>query len=371
LGSGKKAKLEEGQNYLVEPLIEEVWQDFSEFEEEPDSGDGDKSENGRASAPTRDLPPGSRKASRQDIPPDPTSLQQWVGLYVREVVESSRSLKTAQAKRADLSRFVGFYLEVLGDRIDLWSPGLTASFLEELSRERSPQTRKRFQTSTLERVLATVRHFGRWVEKRGGLPGGDPCQGVKVPRGGPPVKQSRDLGEAEVSRLREAAVARCKHKEPAKLAWRDLAILELLIATGLRASEVGTLKISQVKLASGKADLVKVARRGGLVTPSIPLPKETAEALEVYFREARGRRSGWLFPTRRGGPLASRDVARGLERIQDRANQGRRMSERILVGPRELRRYVLGQRLLTEGPELAHELSGNVSKQGMERYLDR
>jgi integrase/recombinase XerD len=231
-------------------------------------------------------------------------------------------VKTAQAKRADLSRFVGFYLEVAGDDIRPWSPGVTASFLEELSREVSPVNGRRYQSSTLERILATVRHFGRWVDQRGGLPGGEPCQGVVVPPGGPLARAKVVWGEEEILRLREAAVALCQRESAAKLPWRDRVVLELLLL-GFRPGEVGILRKSQLRSGGIPWKLVWVVRRGKKEPVEMALSPEAAAAMEDYFREVRGRGPGLLLRSRQGRPLATRDVERGMERVLERVNWGR------------------------------------------------
>jgi len=71
-------------------------------------------------------------------PTDPESPLHWAGLYYQVNVLGSPA-KTEQAKRKDLSCFLGFYIEELGHtRVDSWTPAVTKHFQLSLATAISP-----------------------------------------------------------------------------------------------------------------------------------------------------------------------------------------------------------------------------------------
>src|SRR5690606_29059660 len=84
---------------------------------------------------------------------------------------------------------------------------------------------------------------------------------------------------------------------------RDVAIMELLYASGLRASELCTLKLRDVNLQLG---VVRVLGKG-MKERLVPLGRAAIEALTRYLQETRPqldkRRLDVVFLSRTGKPL--------------------------------------------------------------------
>lgn len=98
---------------------------------------------------------------------------------------------------------------------------------------------------------------------------------------------------------------------PDETTWfgrRDRTILQLMVQTGLRASEALSLKIQDVELGHGA--VVRCLGKGRKERAT-PLRSDTVAALEAWLKERGGDPSDPLFVSIRGGPL-SRDA---LERI--------------------------------------------------------
>jgi integrase/recombinase XerD len=141
------------------------------------------------------------------------------------------------------------------------------------------------------RQLGSCRRFFQYFLGRGDIPE-DPTAHIPMPkiRRKPP----RSLTEEEVEALLSAPVP------SSSVGNRDRAMLELLYATGLRASELVTLRGSQVDLAEGVIRVAGKRHRERL----IPLNEAAMQALREFSGSVRDeilgdRKSDYLFPTRR------------------------------------------------------------------------
>jgi integrase/recombinase XerD len=86
-----------------------------------------------------------------------------------------------------------------------------------------------------------------------------------------------------------------------RLGLRDAAMLDLLYATGMRVSELISIRVADLDLTTG---LVRVIGKGNKQR-MIPVGKGALQSVEIYFREQRpqllrGRVSPFLFVTARG-----------------------------------------------------------------------
>ena len=148
------------------------------------------------------------------------------------------------------------------------------------------------------RAIACIRGYYRFLllEKR--VPA-DPAEDLRAPRAWPGLPKYLDV--EEVDRL----LAQPDSSHPRGL--RDKALIELLYATGLRVSELLSLRAGDINLDGfyltciGKGDKQRI----------VPLGHEAADWIRRYIAEGRPallktRRSPWLFVNARGGSQLSR-----------------------------------------------------------------
>jgi integrase/recombinase XerD len=152
---------------------------------------------------------------------------------------------------------------------------------------------------------------------REGLIGRDPTENVRAPRAFRALP--RYLSSAQVELLLNAP------DTATTLGLRDRAVLEVLYATGLRASELTGLALDGLDLELG---VVRVFGKGGKER-LVPLGREARRWVTRYLAEGRGRFAGerslsLLFLSRRGGRLSAMGlwglvrrhaVKAGIERI--------------------------------------------------------
>ena len=145
------------------------------------------------------------------------------------------------------------------------------------------------------RYISTLRRFYRYLLARGRI-GADPTLKIAMP-----VKPSRlpkVLSEAQVEALLAAPQIELE------LGLRDRAMLETLYATGLRVSELVSLKLHEVNFEMG---VIRVFGKGSKER-LVPLGEEAVDWLRRYLAEGRpallgGRQSNDLFVTARGAAM--------------------------------------------------------------------
>ena len=151
---------------------------------------------------------------------------------------------------------------------------------------------------SVARAVACVRGFYKFllVEKKVAA---DPAEDFRAPRAWPALPKY--LGLEEVDKL----LAQPDPSTPRGM--RDKALIELLYATGLRVSELLSLKPGDIALDAGYLTCIGKGDKQRIV----PLGHAAADWVRRYSAEARpallkGRKSNWLFVNARAGGRLSR-----------------------------------------------------------------
>ncbi len=191
--------------------------------------------------------------------------------------------------------------------------------------------------ATLARKVACVRSFYRHLRMDGVIEH-DPTAELRGPRKG--QRLPRVLSRDQVARL----MASPRGEDP--LALRDRALLELMYACGLRASEAVGLELSDVDFEEG---LLR-ARGKGSKERIVPIGSQALAALRAYCRSGRPRLQGEvarsrLFLNRRGAPL----TRQGLYKIVQ--GHARRVGLEQQMSPHTLR-HTFATHLLSGGCDL-------------------
>jgi integrase/recombinase XerD len=145
---------------------------------------------------------------------------------------------------------------------------------------------------SISRLLSSLRSFYQYLVREGDL-SSDPTQHLDRPKPSRPLPKS--LSESEVDQLLDAP------DTSVVVEHRDLAMLEVLYASGLRVSELVGLTLPQLSLNQG---VVRVFGKGGKER-LVPLGEAAIETVTDYLgstRQAllRDRQSDVLFPSNRG-----------------------------------------------------------------------
>lgn len=154
---------------------------------------------------------------------------------------------------------------------------------------------KKASARTTSRELSALRRFYRWAVRER-IASVDPTECIDSPK--LPRSLPKSLSERDV----EALLAAPKPETVRGL--RDRTMLEVLYASGLRVSELVTLKLVQVSLDMG---VVRVMGKGSKERLT-PIGEVALDWVQRYLRESRlailnGKQSDALFVTERGGPM--------------------------------------------------------------------
>ena len=199
-------------------------------------------------------------------------------------LEDGLAKLTLAAYRRDLSLFNGW----LRARSGLLLTQVTEADLQAYFAERHTQTR----ATTANRRLTVFRRFFHWL-LRERLIGVDPT--VRLLSARQPLRVPKTLSEAEVEAILTAP------DTATALGLRDRAMLELMYASGLRVSELVSLRRVDVLLAE---QVLRVLGKGNKER-LVPYGQEAADWLQRYLSDARPvlvgeRAEEALFVTARG-----------------------------------------------------------------------
>lgn len=186
------------------------------------------------------------------------------------------------------------------------------------------------------RAVACVRGFYKFlaVEQRRES---SPADDLRAPRAWAALPKFLDLDEVD-RLLAQPDVATPK-------GLRDKALISVLYATGLRVTELISLKLASLRLQEGYLTCIGKGDKERIV----PIGHEATDWVERYLAEARpkmaARSSPWLFVNARGGPLSRVGFWKLLKDYGLKANITRNISPHVL-------RHSFATHLLDRGADL-------------------
>jgi integrase/recombinase XerD len=232
-------------------------------------------------------------------------------------LEDGLSRNTIAAYRADLQQFASF---LKGNLLKAGEADLFG-FLGS----------RKGRASSAARRVSTLKRFYRYCLRERRIDA-DPTLKLDPPKRTPRFPKS--LSEADV----EALLAAPQAAMP--LGLRDRAMLETLYATGLRVSELVTLKTFDVNLQAG---VVRVTGKGAKER-LVPLGEEAVDWLSQYMKTRKGA-SDALFLTARGAGMTRQGFWHLIRRYGARAIPGKKLSPHVL-------RHAFATHLINHGADL-------------------
>ena len=276
-------------------------------------------------------------------PPLPIEIEEFLSWMV---AEKGRSANTIAAYRRDLAAYSEWLTASGATVLDVSHQQL----VEFVGARRASGA----ATSSIARQLAAVRMLHRYLSIEGERRD-DPAaelEGVRVPSGIP-----KPLTEAQVTSLIDSVIV----TEP--IHRRDLALIELLYATGARISEAVGLSIGEIDM---DARLVRLYGKGAKER-IVPFGSTAAAALDDWFSPS-GRAmvvpAQWrsrddaeaVFLNTRGGRLTRQAAWQMIKKYGTRAGIGDELSPHVL-------RHSCATHLLDHGADLrvVQEMLGHAS----------
>ncbi|MGL5677270.1 MAG: tyrosine recombinase [Cellulosilyticaceae bacterium] len=184
--------------------------------------------------------------------------------YLKEVKHAS--MNTVQSYERDLRYFLEYLLRTKPDDIHIMSTENIHHYMDHMEADHK-------SVSTISRTLASIRAFGQYLVKTGVMYE-NPAISIALPK--IEKKVPKILSENEILVLLDQP---CNSDLKG---IRDKAMLELLYATGIRVSELITLKVADVNLNQGY-----IICRDQNKERSIPIGKPAIAAVKKYLTQVR------------------------------------------------------------------------------------
>jgi integrase/recombinase XerD len=218
----------------------------------------------------------------------PADSERLIGRFVDTLwIEDGLAANTTGAYRRDLTLYARWLHAQAGRAVQA---STEADLLGYIAARHAAT-----KSTTANRRLTVFKRFFRWALREHMIEA-DPT--LRIASAKQPLRVPKTLSEAQVDALLNAP------DTEAMLGLRDRAMLELMYASGLRVSELVTLKSVHASLGEG---VLRVTGKGSKER-MVPFGDEAAVWLQRYLREARpsilGRRtSDALFVTARGAGM--------------------------------------------------------------------
>lgn len=253
-------------------------------------------------------------------PPIELDLTDAVALYLDRCEAEGFAASTVALYRIVLEQFVSFAgrqdctrsSELTLELALAWQRYLRTEQVNDRGRRRGAHSR-RLAPHTVHGYCRTLRTFAGWLADYTDLPA-NPL--AKFRPGRLPKKEVQPLSEDEHRRVIESLDPRTS------TGLRNLALVSMLLDTGLRASELCNLRLDDLNLATGE---IRVLSGKGAKDRVVALGRRSREVVRRYVHVFRktgefdaGPRAP-LFLSYRGRPLAREGLARIVAQIGERA----------------------------------------------------
>jgi site-specific recombinase XerD len=214
--------------------------------------------------------------------------------FINYLETKGRSPSTILAYRADLEQLLNF----LQDKNKVTTTQVTQSDIEIF---RDSLLNQKYTPKSVSRKLNAVKTFFRWLMQETHLTA-NIAEDVSHPKIQPATPKF--LSPLEYRALRDVV------RDDTRIS----AIVELILQTGMRISEVANLKLENIK-----DEELTIGAYATQPERTIPLNKPAREALERYLKTRPQTESPYVFVSKNGKPLAVRNIRAAIDRYMQKA----------------------------------------------------
>ena len=207
--------------------------------------------------------------------PQSNALTKWANRFLEHLMIINYSISTLRARRASLRAFCNWTEQRGVNGLE----ELNESLLERYQKSLHYQTNDEGESLTMivqQTRLIGVRVFCKWLCKRGELLR-NPAENISLPHLRKSLP-SRVLGNQEI----ESVLALPDIKTPVGL--RDRAVLEVLYSTGIRRTELASLKVGDINTYKGT---LFIQEGKGRKDRLIPIGQRAVDWVERYIHGGR------------------------------------------------------------------------------------
>lgn len=221
-------------------------------------------------------------------------LKEILPTFISSLEEKKRSPSTILAYRADLEQLISY----LGRRNVAMPSEVKTADLEAF---RDQLLEEKYTPKSVSRKLNAIKTFFRFLIDKNEITQ-DPSETVAHPK--VELTMPKFLSPLEYRALRDIA----------RNDTRIAAIIELILQTGMRISEVANLKLENIK-----DDKIKIESYATQPERTVPLNKRAQETLTDYLKERPNTPSPYIFTSKNGKPLAVRNIRAAIDRYMQRS----------------------------------------------------
>ena len=229
------------------------------------------------------------------------SVTAWMAAYFQFEVTTVASSQKAQKR--DLATFLNFMIQDVGnDKLGNWTPRLSQVFKTWLQKEMTSNDTRRWNDRTINRILAHLKTFARWVDKHRPFSLGDPMAKIKlvattsllsIDRVITPTERRRLLDAADIlieigGRSKDRHRHRDMNQRPQRKdyrPYRNRAVIYTLIETGMRRAAVISINVGDIDFAERT---IRTEEKGGN-EHIYQISTEGLAAIKDYLEEERSR----------------------------------------------------------------------------------
>lgn len=222
-------------------------------------------------------------------------LKDLLPKLLKDLKDKSRSPSTILAYRADLEQL----LEYLHNVSKVTPDQLKSTDIEGF---RDNLLSKKYTPKSVSRKLNAVKTFFRWMVDEEVI-SFNPSENVSHPKITPSVPKF--LSPIEYRALRDVV------RDDKRIS----AIIELILQTGMRISEIANLKIQNIK-----DKRIKIEPHATQPEREVPYNEPATEALEEYLKIRPKTDSEYVFVSKNGNRLAVRNIRAAIDRYMTKAD---------------------------------------------------
>ncbi len=214
--------------------------------------------------------------------------------FIKFLKEKGRAQATIIAYGKDIEQLVTF-LQKQGKALpnEVQLPDLKAFTAKLFKEEYTPKS--------VSRKINSIKTFFRFLKDREEI-GEDPAGGLEHPKF--EIKPPRILSKMEYRALRDA----CRNDA------RTYAVVETLLQSGVRISELANIRLGDIKFSNGKVGELFVRAQGNQPARTVPLNPAAQKAIKGYLEVRPESKGDYLFITKTGNPFLVRNIRATLDR---------------------------------------------------------
>jgi len=218
--------------------------------------------------------------------------------FVQDLYDRKKSGLTAAAYAKDLDQLISYLCDYGVTAVGEVTPEHLEKYLLHL------YDVKKLSPKSVSRKINSIKSFYKYLTAQGHATH-NIANGLKHPK--LETKTPNIFGTTECLALRE-----CARKDP-----KTLAMVELLLQTGIRISELSSMEIGHLDL--GEPATVFIPKKESQKERVIPLNNKAKQALQNFLELDRQVPSPFLFATKSGKAILIRNIRSSLDRLFHRA----------------------------------------------------